>query len=305
MNFARLIQPYNSQLSAAYSNAAVAAYTAAGSGATFQDKLYYNIQYYLLTGDTTASNYIRSYYNNQTYYFTNTYRYEASGFVVNNGQIWLASYFMSYIIATNRPTDPNIVAYFKSILQQAADNEVGFVNGDAYPVGWPTNANPYTQDNYTKGPFTSQGEFAYPCLMEWALTGTQKYIDAVSQLMDYDQGLNPLGKCYMSGMGFNRIHNPHMIESDYAQRIRDWAALNRGLLSMGRAPPNRLRAKIRTPLRRSLMPIFCRANACGWMTWGTINGVSLPIIRANPGRRPFTRCWRKATRGVPPTANRT
>ena len=121
---------------------------------------------------------------------------------------------MSYIVATNQPKDPKpIVSYFKSILQGAADKEIGFLNGDAYPVGWPTNANPYTQNNYAHGPFASQGEFAYPCLMEWALTGTQKYIDAVSQLMDYDQGLNPIGKCYMSGMVLNRIHSPHMIET--------------------------------------------------------------------------------------------
>ena len=100
--------------------------TPPGRSSTYQDKLYYNIQYYLLTGNTTASNYIESYYNNQTYLFTNTFRYEASGFVVNNGQIWLASYFMSYIIATNRPTDPTIVAYFKQILQAGSRQRSGF-----------------------------------------------------------------------------------------------------------------------------------------------------------------------------------
>jgi hypothetical protein len=187
----------------------------------------------LLNGDTTASNYIKSYYNNQTYFFTNTYRYEASGFVVNNGQIWLASYFMSYILATNRPTDPTIVAYFKSILQQAADNEVGYVNGDAYPCGWPTNANPYTQANYFSGAFTSQGQFAYPCLMEWALTGTQKYIDTVSQLMDYDQGLNPIGKCYMTGLGFNQVHNPELNESSIYAEAQGWGGPQPGVTVYG------------------------------------------------------------------------
>jgi endoglucanase len=233
IHFARLIQPYNPTLSADFQSRGVAAYNAAGSAATFQDKLYYNIQYYLLTGDTTASNYIRSYYNNQTYFFTNTYRYEASGFVVNNGQIWLASYFMSYITATNRPTDPSIVAYFKSILQQAADNEVGYVNGDAYPCGWPTNANPYTQANYFSGAFTSQGQFAYPCLMQWALTGTQKYIDTVSQLMDYDQGLNPIGKCYLTGVGFNRVGNPELNESSIYAEAQGWGGPQPGVTVYG------------------------------------------------------------------------
>jgi hypothetical protein len=53
--------------------------------------------------------------------------------------------------------------------------------------------------------------------MQWALTGEQKYIDAVSQLMDYDQGVNPLGKCYMTGIGFDRTHNPEQRESAYAE----------------------------------------------------------------------------------------
>ena len=233
IHFARLIQPFNPTLSAEFQSRGVAAYNAAGSAASYQDKLYYNIQYYLLTGNTTASNYIRSYYNNQTYYFTNTYRYEASGFVVNNGQIWLASYFMSYITATNRPTDPTIVAYFKSILQQAADNEVGYVNGDAYPCGWATNANPYTNANYVSGAFTSQGQFAYPCLMQWALTGTQKYIDTVSQLMDYDQGLNPLGKCYLTGLGFNRVRNPELNESSIYAEAQGWGGPQPGVTVYG------------------------------------------------------------------------
>ena len=51
------------------------------------------------------------------------------------------------------------------------------------------------------------------------MTGQQQYIDAVSQLMDYDQGLNPMSKCYITGIGFDRVHNPEARESDYAERI--------------------------------------------------------------------------------------
>ncbi len=39
----------------------------------------------------------------------------------------------------------------------------------------------------------------------------------MGQLMDYIQGLNPLGKCYVSGIGFDRVHHPHDRESTYAQ----------------------------------------------------------------------------------------
>ncbi len=231
MNFARLIQPYNSQLSANFAARGLAAYNAAGSRITFQQQLYYAIQEYLLNGDTASSNLIKSLYT-KTSSFPTTFDDEAGGFASNNGQIWMASYFMSYIMATNRPTDPNVVAYFKSVLQAAADKEVGYVNGDAYPVGWPTNANPYTQNNWQHGPFASQGQFAYPCLMEWALTGTQKYIDTVSQLMDYDQGLNPIGKCYMSGIGFDQVHNPHMIESIYGEE-QGWGGPEPGISIYG------------------------------------------------------------------------
>jgi len=231
MNFARLIKPYNSQLSMTYQADGIAAYNAAGSRITPQQKLYYNIQEYLLNGDVTSSNQIEFLYT-KTSSFQNSYDDEAGGFATDNGNIWMASYFMSYIIATNRPTDPTVVAYFKSVLKAAADKEVGYVNGDAYPVGWPTNVNPYTQNNYFSGAFTSQGQFAYPCLMEWSLTRQQEYIDAVSQLMDYDQGLNPIGKCYMTGIGFNRVHNPEQRESIYAEE-QGWGGPQPGITVYG------------------------------------------------------------------------
>jgi hypothetical protein len=82
---------------------------------------------------------------------------------------------------------------------------------NAYPVGTPANLRWW-------GSNTAQGQYAYPCLLQWSLTKEQNYIDAVSQLMDYAQGLNPLGKCFMTGIGFNRVHNPHDRESAYTKR---------------------------------------------------------------------------------------
>jgi endoglucanase len=218
MNFARLIQPYNAQLSSVFEADGVAAYNAAGSRITTQQQLYYAIQEYLLNGDVTSSNLIESLYT-KTSPFTNTYDNEAGGFASNSGQDWIASFFMSYIVATSQPTDPKVVGYFETNLLVAANKEIGYLNQAAYPVGWATNVNPNTQNSFSNGhgAYTSQGEFCYPCLMEWALSGQQQYINAVSELMDYDQGLNPIGKCYMTGIGFNRTHNPHMIESAYAE----------------------------------------------------------------------------------------
>jgi endoglucanase len=243
MNLARLIKPYNPQASASLQARGDAAYnyvnSVPGWSMKTTHKLYYAIQKYLLTGDVTASNTINSLYQN-TSGFPGSYNKEPGGFLVS-GNIWLANYFMSYIIATNRPTNPTIVAYFKTQLKAAADNEVNWVNGDAYPVGWPANVSPFSSYNWAHGPLASQGQFAYPCLLQWALTGEQKYIDAVSQLMDYDQGLNPIGKCYMTGIGFDRVHNPHQGESTYAELTMGWGGPQPGIPVYGpstnTAPP--------------------------------------------------------------------
>ncbi len=230
INFARLIQPYNPALSTVFQSRGVAAYNAAGGRQYQQENLYYNIQYYLLTGSTTASNYIEANYT-ATSSFTNTYDDEPGGMAAASGR-WMACYFMSYILATNQPTDPKVVAFFKTNLTIAANRQIGFLTNDAYPCGWPTNENPYTQNSYFSGAFTSQAQFAYPCLMEWAVSGQQQYINAVSELMDYDQGLNPIGKCYMSGMGFNQVHNPESDESIYAEN-NGWGGPEPGITVYG------------------------------------------------------------------------
>ena len=122
---------------------------------------------------------------------------------------WL--FFFSYIVAKDRPTDPAVVDQFKAAIQAAADKEIGYLAANAYPVGTPANLRWW-------GSNAAQGQYAYPCLLQWSLTKEQKYIDATSQLMDYVQGLNPIGKCYMTGLGFNRVHNPHDRESAYTKQ---------------------------------------------------------------------------------------
>lgn len=215
MNLARVIKPYDAARSADLQARADAAYNyAVGRGIKTTHKLYYAIQKYLLTGDTAASDTINALAANAGA-LKDSFNKEAGGFAVD-GNIWLANYIMSYVIATNRPTSPAVVQQFKTAIKDAADRQIANLGGSAYPVGWPANVDPATY-NFQQGAFTSQGQFAYPCLMQWALTHEQKYIDAVSQLMDYNQGLNPLGKCYMTGIGFDRVHHPHQRESDYAE----------------------------------------------------------------------------------------
>jgi len=47
---------------------------------------------------------------------------------------WLASFFYSYIIEKNRPTDPAVVERMKAAIKGAADKEIGILAGNAYPV---------------------------------------------------------------------------------------------------------------------------------------------------------------------------
>jgi endoglucanase len=207
MHLARLIQPYNAARSQELQKHAEMAFSAAGDAVRPTHKLYYAVQKYLLTGDEAAHQIVKDLSSTASGY-ANNYNGAPESFAGNG---WLASYFYSYIVAKDRPTDPAVVAQFKDAIKAAADKEINYLAGNAYPVGTPANLRWW-------GSNTAQGQYAYPCLLYWSLTKEQKYMDAVSQLMDYVQGLNPLGKCYMTGIGFNRVHNPHDRESAYTKK---------------------------------------------------------------------------------------
>ncbi len=207
MHLARLIKPYKPERAEQLQKHAEMAMEAAGTAARPTHRLYYAVQKYLLTGDEAAHQTVKDLSANASAY-ANTYNGAPESFASNG---WLASFFFSYIIEKNRPTDPEVVTRFKAAIQAAADREIGYLGANAYPVGTPRNLRWW-------GSNTAQGQYAYPCLLQWALTKEQKYIDAVSQLMDYDQGLNPIGKCYVCGIGFNRVHNPHDRESAFTKK---------------------------------------------------------------------------------------
>src|SRR5208283_2297932 len=200
-------KPYNAARSQELLKHAEMAFAAAGDAVRPTHKLYYAVQKYLLTGDEAAHQMVKDLSPNASGY-ANNYNGAPESFAGNG---WLASFFYSYIVAKDRPTDPAVVDRFKAAIKVAADKEIGYLAANAYPVGTPANLRWW-------GSNTAQGQYAYPCLLQWSLTKEQKYIDAVSQLMDYAQGLNPLGKCYMTGIGFNRVHNPHDRESAYTKR---------------------------------------------------------------------------------------
>jgi endoglucanase len=213
MHLARIIKPFKPGRAEELQKHADMAFKAAGDQICPTHKLYYAVQKYLLTGDESAHQMVKDLADSAGAY-ADTYNGAPESFAGARGgrgrDGWLASFFFSYVIEKTRPTDSAVVERFKAAIKAAADKEIGYLEANAYPVGTPMNLRWW-------GSNVAQGQYAYPCLLQWALTKEQKYIDAASQLMDYVQGLNPIGKCYVCGIGFNRVHNPHDRESAYTK----------------------------------------------------------------------------------------
>ena len=220
MHLARVIKPYKPDRSEALRKRADMAFTAAGDQINTTHHLYYAIQNYLLTGDQGAHQAVKDLAGSADQYVT-TFNGAPESFAGSRQPSrpgrrrrapgWLASFFYSYIIEKDRPTDPAVKAQFTAALKAAADKAIDYLAANAYPVGTPMNLRWW-------GSNAAQGQYAYPCVLYWGLTKEQKYIDAASQLMDYNQGLNPIGKCYVCGTGFNRVYNPHDRESAYTKK---------------------------------------------------------------------------------------
>ena len=210
-HFARIIKPYDAAKSKEYAERAELAYNATvrvygernrEMPASF--RMYYNVEKYLMTGNAECHEYIKSHVADAEQILT-TYN-QGSEIFAERG--WLTSYFFSYILAPASKTDPATVKAFKDILQAVVDKQIEAFAQNAYPNGAPMNVNWW-------GSNVAQGQYTFPIVLMWKLTGNQDYIDAVSQMMDYALGLNPLGKCYMTTLGFDQVHWPHDRESAY------------------------------------------------------------------------------------------
>ena len=119
---------------------------------------------------------------------------------------------MSYVLAKDVPTDPAIVAYFRKAIKNAADANIAVLKKHAFPVG----------NDPEKGGWghnVRQPQYAAAPLIQWKLTGEQRYFDAASELMDYKLGLNPVGISYVTGLGSHQVHNIHDRESAYTEKL--------------------------------------------------------------------------------------
>jgi len=174
------------------------------------EKLYYYIQKYLLDGDEEAHAQVKALKTAVNKFEYNIYT--CSGYQINDSKFDNPGYIMSYIVEKDRPTDPEVVDYFKNALKIAADLNIRQIGKSAYPVG----NNP---TGTAWGHNVMQPLFACAPLLWWKLTGDQSYFDGAAEMLNYSLGVNPLGVSYAVGLGFRQIHNPHDREFAYAKQM--------------------------------------------------------------------------------------
>lgn len=234
-HLARLIKPYNKERSAELQKRAEKAWAFAGESASIPHKFYYFIQYYLLTGDQNIHKQLIELAPSISTYETT---HQDNPRSIPNGKLILGAHFFSYLVQNERPKDPRVEKIFKDVIKKVADMRVSELNGNPWPNGT-------SEPSRWWGSQTAQGQYADPILMQWRLTGEQKYIDAASQLMDYNQGLNPMGKCFMTGTGFDRVQDP-LHHDSYPMKLNGMGPAP-GLLVFGPSD-NRQQLKDKCPL---------------------------------------------------------
>ena len=210
MHLARIIKPYQPEHSAELVKRAEKAMAFSRDKMAVPEQLYYHIQRYLLFKDEVDNQKIKELYKVASGLKDNLYT--APGYSMNDNKFDNPAYIMSYIVAKDVPTDPEIVSYFKQAIKDAADANIAELKNHAYPVG----NNPA---NGGWGHNVRQPQYAANPLLYWKLSGDQSYFDAASELMDYKLGLNPLGISYVTELGSNFVINIHDRESAYSQSL--------------------------------------------------------------------------------------
>lgn len=210
-HLARAMKPFNPERAAELQQRAEKAWAFAGENAMPTHQLYYYVQYYLLTGNQDIHQKLI-----QLAPLAKTYetKHEGNPRKVHDSDVLLGAYFFSYLTQNERPKDAGVVKLFEAAIRAAAEKRLAELEANHYPNGT-------SEPNRWWGSQTAQGQYADPLIMQWKLTGEQKYIDASSQLMDYNQGLNPLGKSYLTGTGFDSTNDP-LHHDSYPMKERGW-----------------------------------------------------------------------------------
>ena len=206
MHLARIIKSFKPEKAVELMDRAERAFAFSSREMADPERLYFYIQKYLLTRDEEAHQRIIELYKTAGSLKNNLY--VTPGYSLNDVNFDNPAYIYSYITAKDAPVDPVIVEYFKASIKAAADSNIEELKRHAYPVGNNSKAGGW-------GHNVRQPLYACAPMLYWKLSGEQKYLDAASELMDYKLGLNPLNISYVTGLGFNQVHNPHDRESAY------------------------------------------------------------------------------------------
>jgi endoglucanase len=208
MHLARILRPYKPDRSNELMNRAMKAMASGAAEMAEPERLYFSIQHYLLTEDESAHQKVKELFTIADSLRFNLF--QTPGYSLNDTKFDNPAYIYSYIVAKDVPTDPTVVAFFKKAIRAAADSNIAELRKRAFPVG----------NDPEKGGWghnVRQPLYACAPMLQWSLTGEQKYFDAASELMDWKLGLNPMGISYVTGLGFHQVHNPHDRESAYTK----------------------------------------------------------------------------------------
>ncbi len=236
LHLARLLKPYKPEKTAELILRAEKAFGYAGTTMADPEKLYFYIQKYLLTGDQKDHQKVKELY--QVAGTLKDHLFGTLGYSLNDRDFDNPAYIYSYIVAKTVPTDPEIMAFFKKSLQEAAEKNITELRKHAYPVG-----NNSAQGGW--GHNVRQNHYASAPMLMWSLTKEQKYIDAASELLDYKMGLNPVGINYVTGLGFNKVRNPHDRESAFT--IKQGWGPKPGITVFGPGIPGRRNTELVIP----------------------------------------------------------
>lgn len=206
MHLARIIRPYDEAYSDELAQRGKKSYAFIEGNMANPEKLYYNIQKYLFDGDESAHVQVKNLKNAVDNFERSPFG--TYGYSLNDETFDNPGYIISYIIEKQRETDSEVVQHFTDILKKAADTNLAELEYHAFPVG----NNP---DSHAWGHNVMQPQYACAPLLYWRLSEDQTYLDGACNLMNYTLGLNPIGICYVTGLGMHQIHNPHDRESAY------------------------------------------------------------------------------------------
>lgn len=212
LHLARLTKPYNEAKADSLAERSERSFKYISAKMAAPEKLYYYIQKYLYDGDEEAHAQVKDLKAT-----VDSYKKSISlenGYSLNDESCDNPAYFISYITEKTRPTDSAVVNYFRNAIIAGADAQLTTWQKYAYPVG---NAPVGTAWGHN----ARQPAYACAPILAWLFTKDQKYIDAACDLMNYILGLNPLGLSYVTGIGFNQVHNPHDRESAYT-KTKKW-----------------------------------------------------------------------------------